>query len=75
MRVLTATDAGRARVAELVEPVLAPADRALSWISDDSELLERFLDSLVLLKERAAAVTPGPPAEQLGDGYTPALLM
>jgi DNA-binding MarR family transcriptional regulator len=76
MRVLTATDAGRERLAEFLEPVLAPASRLVAWLSTpQAALIDRFLDSLVLLAEREAAATPGPPAERSGDSYTPALLM
>ena len=76
MKVLTATAAGEAHVADFAGPALAPAERALAWISDDdAQLLERFLELLGGLKERAAAATPGPAAERSGDGYTPALLM
>jgi DNA-binding MarR family transcriptional regulator len=75
MRILTATDQGKAHVAEFLAPVLAPTDRALGWIAGSDAELERFLDALVLLKERAAAATPGPPVEGSGDDYTPALLM
>jgi DNA-binding MarR family transcriptional regulator len=75
MRVLTATDEGRAHVAEFLEPVVAPVDRALGWLPGSGAELERFLDALVLLKERGAAATPGPPVEGSGDDYTPALLM
>jgi DNA-binding MarR family transcriptional regulator len=76
MRVLTVTADGEAHLAEHLEPVLAPAERVLAWISDDqAELLERFLDSLVALKDHAAAATPGPEPERSGEPYSPALLM
>jgi MarR family transcriptional regulator, organic hydroperoxide resistance regulator len=77
MRILTATPDGDAHLAEHIEPVLAPAQRVLAWISDDDdvELLERFLDSLVALKDHAAAATPGPEPERSSEPYSPALLM
>jgi DNA-binding MarR family transcriptional regulator len=76
MRVLTATPAGDAHLADLLEPILAPAERLFNWLSDgDSELLERFLDSLVALKDHAAAATPGPEPEHSSEPYSPALLM
>jgi DNA-binding MarR family transcriptional regulator len=76
MRVLTATEQGERHVAECMEPVLAPADRALAWLSDDDcAVLERFLDLLVPLKERAAAATPGPANEHAAEPYRSALLM
>jgi DNA-binding MarR family transcriptional regulator len=76
MRVLTATEAGRRHVTSCTEPVLAPAERALSWLSgDDAETLERFLDLLAPLKERAAAATPGPATEPAAEPYRSAMLM
>jgi DNA-binding MarR family transcriptional regulator len=76
MRILTATPAGNAHLAEYLEPVLAPANRLFAWLSDDeSELLERFLDSLAALKDHAAAATPGPEPERSSEPYSPALLM
>jgi hypothetical protein len=76
MRVLTATDAGRRHVAAYTEPVLAPAGRALSWLSGaDAETLERFLGLLAPLKERAAVATPGPATEPAAEPYRSAMLM
>lgn len=76
MRVLTATDAGRRHVADYVEPVLEPGDRALSWLAgEDAETLERFLDLLAPLKERAALATPGPATEPAAEPYRSAMLM
>lgn len=77
MRILTATPEGDAHLAEHIEPVLAPADRVLAWISDDDDvdLLVRFLDSLAALKDHAAAATPGPEPERSAEPYSPALLM
>ncbi len=76
MRVLTATDLGRAHVAGHLEPVLAPAERLFGWLSDDeARLLARFLDSLAALKDHAAASTPGPEPEHSTEPYSPALLM
>jgi DNA-binding MarR family transcriptional regulator len=76
MRVLSPTEAGRAYIAEELEPVEAPTDRALDWLSaGDAELVESFLELLVLLKESAAAATPGPDAERVGDPYEHAALM
>jgi DNA-binding MarR family transcriptional regulator len=76
MRVLTATDAGKRHVAAYMEPVLAPAGRALSWLSgEDAETLERFLDLLAPLKERAAVATPGPATEPAAEPYRSAMLM
>ena len=61
MRILTATPEGNAHLAEHIEPVLAPSDRLLAWLSDDdAALLQRFLDSLAAQKEHAAASTPAP---------------
>jgi DNA-binding MarR family transcriptional regulator len=76
MRVLNATEEGRRHVAECMEPLLAPDARALAWLSDDdAAVLERFLDLLVPLKERAAAATPGPANEPAAEPYRAALLM
>ena len=76
MRILTTTPAGEAHLAGLIEPVIAPADRVLAWLSDeDAALVERFLDSLVALKDHAAAATPGPEPEHSTEPYSPALLM
>ena len=77
MRILTATPEGDAHLADHLDPVLAPADRILAWLSndDDARLLERFLDSLAALKDHAAAATPGPEPERSGEPYSPALLM
>jgi DNA-binding MarR family transcriptional regulator len=76
MKILEPTAAGRQHVAEFAEPVLAPAERVLAWVGDeDARLLERFLELIGGLKERAAAATPGPAAERSGDDYRPALLM
>jgi DNA-binding MarR family transcriptional regulator len=76
MRILTTTEAGDAHLAEFIEPVIAPADRVLAWLSDeDAALLERFLDSLVALKDHAAQTTPGPEPEHSTEPYSPALLM
>jgi hypothetical protein len=47
-----------------------------AWLTaDDAELIERFLDSLVALKDHAAAATPGPEPEHSVEPYSPALLM
>ena len=76
MRILTATPAGDAHLTEYLEPVLAPTNRLLGWLSDDeSELIERFLDALASLKDHAAAATPGPQPERSTEPYSPALLM
>jgi DNA-binding MarR family transcriptional regulator len=76
MRVLTATAVGERQVADYFEPLLAPADRALAWLSaDDVAVLERFLDLLCPLKERAAAATPGPPTERAAEPYRSEILM
>jgi DNA-binding MarR family transcriptional regulator len=76
MRILTPTPQGDAHLADFIEPVVAPADRVLAWLSDeDAALLERFLDSLVALKDHAAATTPGPEPEHSTEPYSPALLM
>jgi DNA-binding MarR family transcriptional regulator len=76
MRILTSTPEGEAHLASFIEPVVAPADRVLAWLSDgDSDLIERFLDSLVALKAHAAAATPGPAPEHSSEPYSPALLM
>jgi DNA-binding MarR family transcriptional regulator len=76
MRILTATAEGDAHLAEHIEPVLAPADLVLAWLTeDDSALIERFLDSLAALKDHAAAATPGPEPERSTEPYSPALLM
>jgi DNA-binding MarR family transcriptional regulator len=69
MRVLTATEAGRDRLAAQLAPVLAPASTAASWLSeDDAAVVTRFLEGLALLKEREAALTPGPEPERIRDG-------
>ena len=76
MRVLTATEAGVAHVEDYAGPLLEPSDRALSWLSDaDADVLLRFLDLLVPLKERAAAATPGPHSEPAAEPYRSAMLM
>jgi DNA-binding MarR family transcriptional regulator len=76
MRILTTTEAGEVHLAEFIAPVLAPADRVLAWLGeDDAALIERFLDSLVALKDHAAATTPGPQPEHSTEPYSPALLM
>jgi|SRR5215211_430813 len=76
MRVLSATESGRAHIEEYAGPLLEPADRALSWLSaDDAEVLARFLDLLAPLKERAAASTPGPTTEPSAEPYRSAMLM
>ena len=76
MRILTATPEGEAHLGEQIDPVLAPADRVLAWVDDESaELLARFLDSLAALKEHAAVSTPGPERAPTSEPYSPALLM
>jgi DNA-binding MarR family transcriptional regulator len=76
MRVLTATSSGRRHFAAYVEPFLDPAERVMQWLSeDDEEVLRRFLDLLVPLREHAAAATPGPPAERAAEPYRSAMLM
>jgi len=76
MRILTVTPEGDAHLADYIEPILAPAERVLAWLADDdAELIERFLDSLVALKDHAAATTPGPEPEHSSEPYSPALLM
>jgi DNA-binding MarR family transcriptional regulator len=76
MRVLTATKEGRQHVDAYAEPLVAPADRALQWLSSaDEEVLKRFLDLLVPLKEHAGASTPGPSAERAAEPYRSAMLM
>jgi hypothetical protein len=76
MRVLTATKAGREHLAAYADPLLAPGDRALQWLSEeDEEVLNRFLDLLLPLKEHAAAATPGPPAEPAAEPYRGDILM
>jgi DNA-binding MarR family transcriptional regulator len=76
MRVLTATEEGERHLAECLGPVLVPTERALTWLSEeDCKVLERFLDLLVPLKERAAAATPGPATEPAAEPYRSALLM
>lgn len=76
MRILTTTEAGETHLAALIEPVIAPADRVLAWLTDeDAALVERFLESLVALKDHAAAATPGPEPEHSTEPYSPALLM
>src|SRR5215207_900190 len=72
MRVLTLTSAGEAMVVDRLAPVLAPVDRALSWLSDDeAHGIERLLDAIVVLKERAAEDTPGPELEHSARRYKP----
>jgi DNA-binding MarR family transcriptional regulator len=76
MRVLSATDAGRAHVEAELAPVMVPTERALEWLhEDDAERLAAFLELLVPLKEAAAVATPGPDPERLGDPYEHAALM
>jgi DNA-binding MarR family transcriptional regulator len=75
-RILTTTQAGDAHLAEFLDPVLAPAERLLEWLSaEDQRLIERFVGSLVALKQHAAAATPGPAPERSSEPYSPALLM
>jgi DNA-binding MarR family transcriptional regulator len=75
MRVVTATEAGKALLADYLAPILAPTAQAVSWLSDsDITALERAIGALVTSKERAAADTPA--ASQTDDAtYTPDLLM
>jgi DNA-binding MarR family transcriptional regulator len=76
MRILTATEAGRLHVEVYTEPLFAPVDRGLAWLSgEDAQVLERFLDLLAPLKERAAAAIPGPAAERAAEPYRAAMLM
>jgi DNA-binding MarR family transcriptional regulator len=76
MRILTATESGRRHVEEYTEPLFAPVDRALAWLSDeDARVLERFFDLLAPLKERAAAAIPGPATERAAEPYRSAMLM
>jgi DNA-binding MarR family transcriptional regulator len=76
MRVLTATEAGRAYNDAELEPVVAPTERAVEWLApDDAERLAGFLELLVALKESAAAATPGPDPEPVGEPYEHAALM
>jgi DNA-binding MarR family transcriptional regulator len=75
-RVLTTTPAGDAHLADFLVPVLAPAQRLLDWLSpEEAQLIERFVGSLVALKQHAAAATPGPAPERSSEPYSPALLM
>jgi hypothetical protein len=75
-RVLTTTPAGDAHLADFLEPVLAPAQRLLEWLSpEEAQLIERFVGLLVALKQHAAAATPGPAPERSSEPYSPALLM
>ena len=75
-RILTTTPAGEAHLADFLEPVLAPAQRLLDWLSpEQAQLIERFVSSLVALKQHAAAATPGPAPERSSEPYSPALLM
>jgi DNA-binding MarR family transcriptional regulator len=76
MRVLTATAAAKRLVAGQLEPVLAPADQLISWISEsDAQALVRILGALVALKERAAADTPGAATRHPASRYKRDLLM
>jgi hypothetical protein len=55
---------------------MTAADEACtSFPQNDSGQLLRLLASLVVVKENAAAATPGPPLQGMDDGYTRALLM
>lgn len=75
-RVLTTTAAGDAHLAGFLEPVLAPAQPLLDWLSPaEAQLIQRFVGSLVALKQHAAAATPGPAPERSSEPYSPALLM
>jgi hypothetical protein len=76
MRILSATTAGRRHVEAYAEPLVAPADRVLQWLSsEDEEILKRLLDLLVPLKEHAASSTPGPTSERAAEPYRSAMLM
>lgn len=76
MRVLTPTQAGVAYVNEYLRPVLDPAVRAVRWLSPgEADQVGRALDALLVLKEQAAAATPGPAAPGEIDERTSALLM
>lgn len=76
MRVLTATEAGAAHVAEYLQPVLDPAARALRWLSPtEADQVERLLDAVLALKEQSAAATPGPATPGPADERTSTLLM
>jgi hypothetical protein len=69
MRILTPTEAGRAQIQEQLAPVLAAADRVVSWLREDEvALVVRFLDELVVLKEGEAGATPGPEPERIREG-------
>ena len=75
-RVLVATPQGLEYVRRYLEPVLEPAEVALSWLSEpDRMVVTRFLELLASLKERSAAETPPPGHEVPQDDYAPALLM
>ena len=75
-RILTTTPAGDAHLAGFLEPVLAPAQPLLDWLSPaEAQLIQRFVGSLVALKQHAAAATPGPAPERSSEPYSPALLM
>jgi DNA-binding MarR family transcriptional regulator len=75
-RVLVATPQGLEYVRQYLEPVLEPAEVALSWLSEpDRMVVTRFLELLASLKERSAAETPPPGYDVPQDDYAPALLM
>ena len=76
MRMLTATPAGDAHLADHLEPILAPASHLFDWLSaSECELLGRLMASLAGLKDHAATATPGPEPEHSSEPYSPALLM
>jgi hypothetical protein len=72
----SATPEGLAYVREYLRPLLEPAERALSWLSEpDRAVVGRFLELLASLKERSAAETPAPEHEERRDEFIPTLLM
>lgn len=76
MRVLVPTPDGVEYVRRYLEPLLQPAEQALSWLSDyDRTVVSRFLELFLSLKERSAAETPPPGHDRPREEYLPTLLM
>jgi DNA-binding MarR family transcriptional regulator len=75
MKMLATTHAGDAHLAQEIGPVFAAADPLFRCISEqDAALLATFLDSLAVLKERAAEATPAARPSRTRRPYSRALL-
>jgi len=77
VRVLFATPEGLEQARRYVKPLIAPAEQAGSWLSEaDREVVVRFLELLISLKEQSAAQTPPPERDGPQEPpFEPTLLM